>query len=210
MFKKLLLLACMGVSASACATPTGLYLMPIADILKHLEGFTFVGLQGNEGNVDPGHSYFSATTIGLFNHGEIGYDDDFRGNTTYNVKLQLFDSPKRLPGSALSVGVINCNGNYREPYVVGRHDFKDFRLHAGYWNTQGCGRLMLGADFKMFNEGTGSIEYLSGPGSITWTSLYYPINAVPGLGIFLSLGVPLDHRDGIQHAAVLLYSFKIK
>lgn len=197
------------VASFVNATPTGLYLMPIADILKHREGFAFAGLAGNERNVSKGYSYFNAVTVGLFDHAEIGYDNDFLGHTTYNVKLQLFDSPKQLPGSALSVGVVNCTGAYREPYVVGRHDFKDFRLHAGYWNTQGCGRIMIGADFKAFGNGTGAIEFLSGPSSITWGSLFLPIDKIlPGLGIDLAVGVPSNHAEGIQHSALLYYSFK--
>jgi hypothetical protein len=195
--------------SAAHASPTGLFLMPIADILKHREGFAFAGLQGTEQNVSKGYSYFNAVTVGLFNHAEVGYDNDFLGHTTYNVKLQVFDNLKQLPGTALSVGVVNCTGSYREPYVVARHDFKDFRLHAGYWNTQGCGRMVVGADFSAFKKCTGAIEFMSGPSSITWGSLFIPIDAIPGLGIDLAVGFPSDRHEGIQHSALLYYSFKL-
>jgi hypothetical protein len=199
----------MAVAACAQATPTGLFWMPIADILKHREAFAFAGLMGTERNVSKGYSYFNAATVGVLNRAEIGYDNDFLGNTTYNIKVQLFDSPKKLEGTALSVGIVNCTGAYREPYVVGRHDFKDFRLHAGYWNTMGCGRFMVGADCKVFGTGTGSLEFLSGPGSTTWGSIYMPIAAVPGLGILGAVGYSSDRSQGIQHSALLMYSFKL-
>ena len=207
--KKLLILAGLAAASFAGASPTGLYLMPIADILKHMEGFAFAGLQGTEHNISRGYSYFNAVTIGAFNHAEVGYDNDFLGHTTYNAKLQLFESPKQLPGTALSVGITNCTNSHREPYIVGRHDFNGFRLHAGYWNTMGCGRFMVGSDFSVFKTCTGSLEFLSGPGSQGWASLFVPINQVPGLGLFVSLGVPSDHHQGLQHAALLYYSFKL-
>lgn len=183
--------------------------MPIADILKHREAFAFAGLSGTERNVSKGYSYFNAATVGLFDRAEIGFDNDFLGNTTYNIKVQLFDSLPKLEGTSLSVGLVNCTGAYREPYVVARRDFKDFRLHAGYWNTMGCGRMMIGADFSVFGNGTGTIEFLSGPSSITWGSLYVPIDAIPGLGVVLGVGVPSNRSEGIQHSALLFYSFKV-
>jgi hypothetical protein len=210
MFRKICVffgLTCL--AACANATPTGLFLMPIADILKHREGFAFAGLLGTERNVSKGYSYFNAATVGILDRAEIGYDNDFLGNTTYNIKVQLFDSPKQLPGSGLSVGLVNCNGSYREPYIVGKYEFKDFRLHAGYWNTMGCGRMMVGVDFPVFGEGSVSLEFLSGPGSVSWGSIYMPINALPGLGAVLAVGVPSNRSEGIQHSALLMYSFKL-
>lgn len=195
-------------SKVATAGPTGLALIPIADIVKHREGFAYVGLQGTERNISKGYSFFNSATVGLFDRVEIGYDNDFLGGYTYNVKLQIFESPKQLPGASLSVGVMNANGGYREPYVVGRYDMKGYRLHGGYWNTMGAGRGFFGADFPVF-AGTGSVEFISGDGSQTWASLYWPIDAVPGLGIFASVGFPSRKSDGIQHMALLLYSFRL-
>lgn len=209
LLSKLVGVAIFGSSAALVnASGTSLYLMPIADILGHREGFAYFGFSGNERNVDKGVYWFHAATVGLFDRIEVGYDNDFLGSTTYNVKLQIFDSPRGLPGTALSVGVANANGGYREPYVVGRYDFKGFRLHSGYWNTMGCGRLMVGTDFPVA-KGTGALEYLSGPHGQTWASLYYPIDPIPGLGIVVAVGFPADRADGIQHSALLYYTFKL-
>lgn len=195
------------VAAAANATPTGLYLMPIADILAHREGFAFIGAQGTERNIDKGYAKFNALTVGLFDRVEVGVDNDFLGTTTFNVKVQVWDSPKQLPNSALSVGFTNCNGRRSDPYIVGRYDFKEFRIHAGVWRTMDTVRAMFGTDFSLLG-GTASVEFLSGPGSQTWFGYYFDIKQVEGLGIMLSVGVPSDHSAGIQHAAVLNYGFK--
>lgn len=209
MRKSVLMALCLGAAGVANAGPTGLWLMPIADILAHREAFAYVGFGGTERNVSKGYYYYNAATVGVFDRAEIGYDNDFLGNTTYNIKVQLFDSPARLEGTALSVGLMNCNGGYREPYIVGRHDFKDFRLHAGYWNTAGCGRMVVGADFPLFGNGTGTLEFMSGPSSITWGSVFVPVDSIlPGLGLVFAVGMPSNHAEGLQHSAMAYYSFK--
>lgn len=206
MKRLLLCMAACGAAVAANATGTGLYLMPIADILAHREAFAFVGLQGNERNIDRSYAKFNALTVGLFDRIEVGVDNDFLGTTIFNAKLQLWDSPKQMPGTALSVGFANCNGRRSDPFIVGRVDMKGYRLHAGLWRTDTI-RAMFGTDFDAFG-GTGSIEFLSGPGSQTWLGYYFDIKQVEGLGIMLSVGIPSDHSVGVQHAAVLNYAFK--
>lgn len=209
MRKSLFIVGCLATVGMAQAGPTGLWMMPIADILAHREAFAYVGLGGTERNVSKGYYYFNAATVGIFDRAEIGYDNDFLGNTTYNIKVQLFDSPRGLEGTALSAGLINCTGAYREPYVVGRKDFKDFRLHAGYWNTQGCGRFVAGVDFALLKDWSASVEFMSGPSSITWGQVFIPLDSMlPGFGVSLAVGVPSARSEGIQHSALAMYSFK--
>lgn len=209
MRKTLLIGACLAATAFASAGPTGLWVMPIADILGHREGFAQLGFGGTEQNVSKGFYYYNGVEVGVLDRVEIGYDNDFLGYTSYNIKVQLFDSPRGLEGTALSVGVMNCCGGYREPFVVGRHDFKDFRLHAGYWNTMGCGRMVIGADFPVFGNGSASIEYMSGPSNATWGSLYEPADFIlPGLGFVVAFGVPSNRSEGLQYSAMAMYTFK--
>ncbi len=193
------------LAATAHTTPTGLFMIPIADILKHREAFTYAGLLGYERNVYKGYDYFNAVTVGLYDRVEVGYDSDFRGTISGNVKLQLVENKT----GAVSVGVVNWIGNAVDPYVVGRLDGKGYRLHGGLWRTGGTGRLMLGADFPVAEGLTGSVEFLSGPGSQTWASLFYSIPSIPGLGVMVAGGVSSDRSAGIQHSALLYYSFKI-
>lgn len=193
------------LACASQATPTGLFLMPIADILKHREAFAFAGLLGYERNVSKGHDYFNAATVGLYNKVEVGYDSDFMGSISGNVKLQLFEGK----GTALSVGVVNWRGDAVDPYIVGRYDGKGYRLHGGVWRTGGTGRLMLGTDFPVAEGLTGSLEFLSGPGSQGWAGLFYAIPGIPGLGVQVAAGISSDHSAGIQHSALLFYSFKL-
>ena len=208
-FRVSALVACLSIAGVAQAGPTSLFIMPIADCLKKLEGFAYAGLGGTEHNVSKAEYYYNAATIGLGHNVEVGYDSDFMGHISGNVKYQLFEGPKFAPGTALSVGVSNWRGDAVDPYVVGRYDGKGYRLHAGYWRTLGTNRLMLGSDFPVAPSFTGSVEFLSGPHSQSWAMLNYQIPFVPGLLLGLAVGVPSDHRDGLQHSALLYYSFKI-
>lgn len=191
------------------ASPTSLFLMPIADVLKHREAFAYVGLYGYEHNVDPAYSFFNAATIGLFNRVEVGYDNDFRGFTSMNVKAQLFETPKWAPNMAMSVGAMNWRGDKADLYAVGRYDGKGYRLHAGWWRTMDSDRAMVGTDFPVPGGFTGALEYLSGRGGSTWGSLFYSIPQIKGLGVQIAVGFPSTHSEGIQHSALLYYSFKV-
>jgi hypothetical protein len=191
----------------ASAGPTALAMMPIADILKHRE--TQLELGAFASDVDRRYSFYQAGTVGLFDRIELGYDIDFLGDTRFHVKLQLFETPPDTPGSAVSVGVMGVRGRESEPYAVGRYDLSNFRLHAGVWRTMGATRLAVGADFEVFGEGVASLEFLSGPSSQTWASLYYPIQQVPGLGAFVAVGFSSDRSEGTMHLATLIYNFRL-
>lgn len=193
---------------AAMASASGLTLIPIADILKHLEAELAFGTTGNERNVDKSHAYSLTGAVGLYDRLEIGYENDLLGRSIYEVQLQLFESPPQMPCCALSVGLKECRGGYREPYIVGRYDLKGLRLHGGYWNTAGEGRAFLGTDFPMPGGGTGSLEALFGHHGQAWASVNYPINQIPGLSILVGVGFPAVHPDGIQHTVELAYGFK--
>jgi len=179
--------------------------MPIADILKHREVGVTVGSIGYEQNVSKGYDHYNSVTVGLFDKIEAGYDNDFRHTTSGNVKLQLHEGK----GTALSVGVQNWSGGYSEPYLVGRIDAKGYRLHGGVIRTGGVVRLMAGTDFPVGRDFTGSVEFLSGPGSQGWASLYYAVPQVPGLGVQVAVGASSDRAAGVQHSGLLYYQFKV-
>lgn len=199
---------CLAFGAASIASPSGLTLIPIADILKHLEANVVFGATGTERNVDKGYSYSLSGAVGLYDRIEIGVGTDLMGQTAADLELQLFESPPQAPGCALSVGLKGCRGGYREPFVAGRYDLKGLRLHGGYWNTCGEGRGFLATDFPIPGGGTGSVETLFGRHGITWASVSYPINQAPGLSILIGAGLPADRADGIQHTVVLTYGFK--
>lgn len=189
----------------AQAGPTGLFLMPIADILKHREIGITAGSLGYERRVSKGYDHYNSVTVGLFDKIEVGYDNDFRHTTSGNVKLQLHEGK----GTALSVGVQYWSGKEAEAYAVGRYDGKGYRLHGGVLHSLGANRLMLGTDFPIGRDCTGSLEFVGGPGSQGWASIYYAIPQAPGLGVQLAVGASSDHAVGVQHSALLYYQFRL-
>src|SRR5690349_17614909 len=195
------------LSGSAFASGTALFLIPIADILGHREGFTYVGTYGYERGVDSRYYHYNAVTIGLFDRVELGFDNDFAGFTTYNAKVQILNGESGDPNLRLSAGLANINGRHSDPYGVATYDFPQFRLHGGIWRIDGSNQGFIGTDFPL-GEATGSLEYLGGPDGQAWASVFFPINQVPGLGLNLSVGLPNRRDDGVQHSALLFYGFK--
>jgi hypothetical protein len=195
------------LSGSVFASGTGLFLIPIADVLGHREGFAYVGTYGYERGIDPRYYNYNAITVGLFDRVELGFDNDFEGYTTYNVKVQLLDGNSGDPNLRVSTGLANINGKYSDPYAVATYDLPGFRLHGGLWRIDGVNQGFIGTDFPIGNL-SGSLEYLGGPDGQTWASVFVPIDQVPGLGLNLSVGFPNRKADGVQHSALLFYGFK--
>src|ERR1051325_11373923 len=101
------LAAAAGGATLVAASPTQLFLIPIADILKNRAAFIDLFVTGTERNVSKGYGYSQAGTFGLFDRMELGFTNDFLGNSTWDVKVQIFESPPEIPGAALSIGVEN-------------------------------------------------------------------------------------------------------
>jgi hypothetical protein len=195
-------LACMILPGVALAGPTGLYLMPIADILKDRECCLTSAAQG-QGRI---YSKAGGLTLGVGDRFEAGFDQDLAGGSTYNIKLQMGECETGAVRGAISVGLANCTADACDPYIVGRLDFAGCRCHAGLWRTQGACRFMAGADFPLSPALSGSIEGLSGPDSQAWGMLNYSVPKMEGLSLQLSLGLT---RQGVQHAIGLAYAFRL-
>jgi hypothetical protein len=201
--RRCLVLAAAFGPALACAWPTGLASIPIADILGHREALLSYGVFGTEQNVDKRIYHSQGVTVGLFDRVELGYDNDFEGTTELNAKVLLFEDPEEAAW-ALSVGVMGFTDGKGSPYVVGRKDFDSFRLHAGVVRQDGD-RLMLGIDGEAFGDCTWMVDYTSGPGAITWAGLDVPISQLDGLSLFAAVGVPHRRSDGVQAQLALYY-----
>lgn len=112
----------MGAVVGVQAGPTMLNFIPVADILRHREAMIAYSIYGSEKNIDPTVTHAHAITIGLFDRLEIGYDNDFKGSTTFNAKLLLLEEPEDGKW-ALSAGIMNWDlYGYSEPYAVARYD----------------------------------------------------------------------------------------
>lgn len=194
----------MGAVVGVQAGPTMLNFIPVADILRHREAMIAYSIYGSEKNIDPTVTHAHAITIGLFDRLEIGYDNDFKGSTTFNAKLLLLEEPEDGKW-ALSAGIMNWDlYGYSEPYAVARYDLPFCRLHLGAIRDDRW-RLIAGVDFPLFGDWSGMIDFKSGPGSYTWFGLSAPIKGIEGLSIWAGVGYPSTRSDGVQWSASLTY-----
>lgn len=201
------------LAATAAAGPTGLFVIPVADVLGHGEASYSYSVSGNEKSVDPRYYHAHGFEVGMLNRIELGFDNDFAGSSSYNFKLLLVDDP-RDGRYALSVGATGY-GDEQTPgtFVVGRYNLGDHRLHAGYWQSGG-NRFMAGIDGECRRLGrplcgaTYSLERVWGPDAFTTFALYFDIEQVSGLSAAIGVTVPDDRSAGVQHSVSLTYGFK--
>lgn len=208
-------LACLAlplILAGVAKGQTGLANMPIADILKHRECSFEAAAGGAEHGDAKRYGYTTALAMGLFDRIEFSAEADYLGSYVGSAKLLLWENPKFLKNSALSVGFKGLRGKDVDPYVVARFDCKGYRLHGGIWRTEGCARPMLGSDFPVVPNVVGTLEYLGGPEGESWTSLTYSPPRLAGFQITLAAGVGHGHEgrsEGIKNSVTLAYGFKI-
>lgn len=194
-------------STAAFAGPTGLVSMPIADILGHREYLHTWTMFGTEKNIDSRWYHSHAGLVGLFDRAEVGFDNDFMGNTTLNAKVLLFEEPKDAK-YALSAGTVGWKDGNGTNYVVGRYDFDQFRVHAG-WLNDGENRLMVGIDGALGKSGMSwSLEHTTGTGARSWVGLSVPFEQIKGFSVLLGVGVPNKKEEGVQFAVTFNYGFK--
>ncbi len=195
------------VPTYAMAGHTALNVMPIADVLGHREAiyaYTASAVQG-----DKRYSHAHGLEIGLFDKAEIGFDNDFMGETVWNAKVSLWDNPKCAPGTACSVGVMNLHRNHKPDWVaVGRKDFNSFRVHGGIMLNDGVRRGILGADFAAAPGVTIMLDHIAGAGEYSWGGFSYAPDAIPGLSVGAAFGVPNRKSDGTQHYVTAGYGFR--
>lgn len=132
-----LVLISLGVvgTTAAWAGPTGLLIIPIADILGHGEAAYTYALSGNERNIDKGYVHGHGLQLGVADRIEFGFDNDFFGGTTYNAKMLLVDD-KKDGRYALSFGLLNMGDTKGDMYLVGRYNLSErCRLHCGYMQS---------------------------------------------------------------------------
>ncbi|MCX7799074.1 MAG: hypothetical protein N2109_01885 [Fimbriimonadales bacterium] len=183
------------------AGTTALNAMPIADVLGHREAMLYLWTQGNERRVDPVYHHGGSLQVGLWDRLEIGYDDDFEGTATWNAKLLLAEGP----AGALSVGWQSIEGDRATPFVVGRLDFRGWRLHAG-WLRDGVSRPIAGVDAPL-GSWTVMADWIGGDGATAWFGVCGEV-LTPGLCLTLSVGVPERRSDGVQHVLCLQYGVR--
>lgn len=191
------------LSAVACAGPSGLLEMPVADVLGHHEANVGFSTTCTAGVMTYSHSY----QFGLGDCFEFGADTDLLGHSTVNAKVQLYASPKSGK-FALSAGVMNVllQGPDTTRYVVARQDFGAFRLHAGYeWALDN--HFVCGIDAPVNKALTGVLEYSTGDSAHGWAGFFWN-SPVKGLSFTYGIGLWNDKHAAVRHNPGLCYSYK--
>ena len=181
-------LAALAPSPRAAAAPTGLAIIPTADLLPpgvaslEVETVGNRALPGGEGET-PALSQFGLTTrLDAGSDRRIGGGP---GHTLLNAKWLVLPEERGLP--AIAVGVQNVAGGLRaEPYLVGTRSLGQTRFHLGALRTEGALRPLAGIDHTL---GTLMLmaEVLGGPEGV----------AAGGIAL------PLTSRLGLTYAATL-------
>lgn len=203
--KSLLAVLMLAASTVVFAGPTGLALMPIADILRHREAVVQQAVTGHEPKYCEHYDHDAAFEVGLINRIEVGFDYDCHRQWTSNLKLQLLNE-NDLKKGAFSIGTCNFTNGKGEWYSVGRFDGNGYRLHAGVWNTDEL-HGMIGLDAP-YRDTTVTLEYIGGTGARYAASWAFNVKQIPGLNIQLIGSMPVKRSDGFDHSAVITYGFR--
>lgn len=187
---------------------TGLNFVPIADLLRHREGLAQYLVAGTDPKIDKKYGHANALTIGLFDRVEIGYDNDFLGETVYNAKALLIENSKGLKNFSLSAGISNWKGRQSDPYVVGSYAFEKFNLHGGWWRQGNVSTGFAGFDFELFPGCAAMAEHVTSRIGATWIGFSWEIPKVDGLAFGAGYGFANERGAGDQHYATLTYGFR--
>lgn len=162
------------ICANALASPTGLNIIPTADVLAH--GEANIGIQLNGGPTSSGYQFFNQfqTQLGIGDNIEFGYDVSLGpvGGSFWNAKYLLFPELRRRP--ALAVGLLSNVGLFDNPlYITSFITDGQARIHAGLIQVDGTPRVMLGWELWHNELLMLQADYISGPRTYSSFGLVY-------------------------------------
>lgn len=168
--------------------------MPTADVLSDRQVMLQLYSIGERFRLGASGTTFGSAEIGLFDRFELGFDSDFKGSTSYNIKFKAFE----LGRITIAGGILAWATGADSPYAVAKADLKQIRLHVGFLKDD-AQRLMLGLDGDLPKGWSYMLDYASGPGGTVWGGLNY--SGLEGFTFYASLGYcpgrPLQHSAGI-------------
>jgi hypothetical protein len=179
------------------AAPTGLNLMPTADLLAAEEAVSEFEVDGAR-LFDSECSQWALLQVGVSDRVEVGVDRCFDGekDTFGNAKLLLAREGR---GPAVALGVQNvAPGAQAQPYLSLAKDVGRARLHLGAIRLDGRVEAMAGIERGIGDRLTLLLDHVTGDGAATGVGL--SVNVAPGLSltaarIFVHIG---DEDDSWQ------------
>jgi hypothetical protein len=145
--------------ASVCAAPSGLLIIPTADVLDR--GIASKCIACSKPDADNTETAFQLQ-FGLLSGIEIGYDVMDNGTSigVWNIKSAIAWH-EGTPIVALGIQNIR-SGEDSQPYIVGCIPMGLGRLHAGFIDTEDHIRPMLGYDRSLSKHLTLQADYTAG------------------------------------------------
>jgi len=202
----------LGLPGVALAYPTGLNLIPTADVLEPGALSVQVESDGYPTPFSPGTVGYVMAEVGLAKRLEAGVDlMDINAGTRLqvNAKWQFVPESAHLPAMAIGLLDVEHTADFNGPYLALAKGAGDFRLHAG-WLTRRGQRAMLGAEYWPTDRTGIYADWTSGAGAyhslgITqdvghglWVSAYYARGNTDGAEDFV--GLNLDWEASLRHA----------
>ncbi len=191
-------------AASSFAGPTGLNVMPIADMLGHREFSIEWFATGTQG-IKRWPNY-NAGNMGIGDRLEVGWESDYLGGTALHAKVKLgeWDNGKYV----VSGGYMGVSKPASQSYIVGRADMGCCNLHLG-WLQDGDSRGMFGVDFPVFGDYSIMAEHISGRDGSSWVGITGPIKFLPeGFSFTASYGKMNLKGEKDQYIVWVGYGFR--
>jgi hypothetical protein len=185
----------------ATAAPTGLNLIPTAEVLPRRAAS--LELEATGSGLFPGRRSTQAalSQIGLTSRLEAGLDHALRhapGDSLFNAKWQVVASARG--GPALAVGVQSVAGGYSaERYLMLMQTVGSLRLHAGAFRAAGTTRLLAGLD-RPLGTTVLQADHIGGGEGVTSVGLAVPLGRC--LSLTYAITFPTG-RDPVGHLANL-------
>ncbi len=192
----------MGLALGAGVARADLNQIPTADIYGHRQGLLELLAEGTERRVDKRYYFSHRVRVGLLDRVEVGYSNDFLGESALNVKVRV----KTWKHVTVSVGSEGMRRGLRaDVYAVGLYELPTVRFHAGVLQNDRF-QAMLGVDFDLGSGIVGMVDYVTGPGGAFWAGIEIPL-PLEGLSLYLAGGLPNARGEVFQHAGGLYYEF---
>lgn len=201
----------LGLPGVALACPTGLNLIPTADVLEPGALSVQVESDGYPTPFSPGTVGCVMAEMGFTKRLEAGVDliDINAGaRLQVNAKWQFVPEDSHLPAMAVGLLDVEHAVDFNGPYLALAKGVGDFRLHAG-WLIDGGQRAMLGAEYWPTDRTGILADWTSGGGAYhalgltqevghgLWVSTYYARGNTGGEGDFV--GLNLDWETSWRH-----------
>jgi hypothetical protein len=191
-----LTLAIAACGVSALAAPSGLNMIPTADVLE--PGTVSIETESEGRGMAWGDECdrFMLMQLGMGHGVEIGMDTCTNADASWlNVKWQMGSGTKSTPGIAVGLQGVS-EASKSQPYFACARSFGKARVHVGILGIEGRGRPMLGLDRCVNERLTLQVDYIAGRENSSAYGVNYALSGSLGLSLARRIGNSSDVGNG--------------